>query len=87
MELNLFDLLCEELGYDRSTVLVIRVAPHEASVAYTEVSGMPRSTVHRFPQDVGGNAAGTARSAARRRGLSAAPSPAAAGSSDLRDAV
>jgi hypothetical protein len=52
MKSNLFDLLCEELGYDRSTVLVIRVDPREASVSYTELSGMPRSTVHRFRREL-----------------------------------
>jgi hypothetical protein len=52
MELNLFDLLCEELGYPPSSVLVIRMNAREASVTYTEVSGMPRSTVHRIQRNI-----------------------------------
>lgn len=52
MDLNLFNLLCRELDHDRSTVLVIRVNPHEASVTYTEPSGMPRSTAYPLERDV-----------------------------------
>jgi hypothetical protein len=46
MTTDLFLRLCRELGYAPSTVLVIRVGPQEASVAYTEPSGMPRGRTH-----------------------------------------
>ena len=50
MDRTLFDLLCDELGYDQTDVLVIRLRPREATVTYTEPSGMPRSTAHRLEQ-------------------------------------
>jgi hypothetical protein len=50
VERNLFELLCDELAYDRTTVLAIRVNPQEASVSWTEPSEMPRSTAHRFEE-------------------------------------
>lgn len=53
MERNLFKLLCEELGYDQTNVLVIRLKRREATVTYTEPSGMPRSNAHQFEQDGG----------------------------------
>jgi hypothetical protein len=53
VERNLFDLLCDELAFDRSTVQVIRVNPREASVTWTEPSGMPRSTTYRFERTGG----------------------------------
>ena len=46
---DLFARLCDELGYDPSVVLVIRVGPREADVTYTEPSGMPRGA--RCPLD------------------------------------
>jgi hypothetical protein len=48
MDTDLFPLLCDELGYDPSTVLVIRVRADQASVTYTEHSGMPCGRVHRL---------------------------------------
>jgi hypothetical protein len=51
MERNLFELLCEELGYDQTNVLVIRLKRREVTVTYTEPSGMPRSSAHRIEQD------------------------------------
>lgn len=59
MERNLFGFLCEELGYDQTSVLVIRLKRREATVTYTEDSGMPRSTAHPFEQD-GGQPTGAA---------------------------
>ena len=46
MNSTLFDRLCDELGYDPATVLVIRFTAREVSVTYTEPSGMPRGTTH-----------------------------------------
>jgi hypothetical protein len=51
MDTDLFAFLCDELGYDPSTVLSIRVRREGASVTYTEPSGMPCGRVHRHDQD------------------------------------
>jgi hypothetical protein len=48
MNPNLFTWLCDQLGYDPATVLVIRVAPGEASVTYLEPSDMPCGSAHRL---------------------------------------
>lgn len=48
MERNLFDRICDELGYDRDDVLVVRLTRQEATVSWTEPSGMPRGTAHRL---------------------------------------
>ena len=49
---DFFSFLWDELGYDPSTVLLIRVSPDWASVTYTEPSGMPRGRVHRLDRHV-----------------------------------
>jgi hypothetical protein len=46
MDTDLFALLCDALGYDPSTVLVIRVRREQVSVTYTDPSGMPCGRVH-----------------------------------------
>src|SRR4051794_38869575 len=51
MDTDLFAFLCDELGYDPSTVLTIRVRREQASVTYTEQSGMPRGRVHQLDGD------------------------------------
>ncbi len=51
MDTDLFLWLCDELGYDPSTVLVIRVSSDQANVSYTEPSGMPSGRVHRLHRE------------------------------------
>jgi hypothetical protein len=48
MDTDLFALLCDELGYDPSTVLTIRVHREQISVTYTDPSGMPCGRVHQL---------------------------------------
>jgi hypothetical protein len=57
MHTDLFALLCDELGYEPSTVLIIRISQDDATVTYTEPSGMPRGHVHPIDGDVGQPAA------------------------------
>jgi hypothetical protein len=45
MDTILFDRLCNELGYEPSTVRVIRVTARAVSVTYTEPSGMPAAAL------------------------------------------
>jgi hypothetical protein len=52
MTSDLFTQLCAQLGYDPATVVVIRVRPDEASITWTEPSGMPRGRVHPLDEDV-----------------------------------
>jgi len=52
MDSTLFDRLCDELGYQPSTVRVIRITAREVSVTYTEPSGMPAGSTHPLPRDV-----------------------------------
>jgi hypothetical protein len=52
MHTDLFALLCDELGYEPSTVLTIRISQDRATVTYTEPSGMPRGRVHPLDRDV-----------------------------------
>jgi hypothetical protein len=49
---RLFDRLCDELGYEPSTVRVIWVTAREVSVTYTEPSGMPAGSTHPLQRDV-----------------------------------
>ncbi|MCU1612694.1 MAG: binding domain of 6-phosphogluconate dehydrogenase [Frankiales bacterium] len=51
MDTDLFAFLCDQLGYDPSTVLAIRVRPEQASVTYTHPSGMPCGRVHELDRD------------------------------------
>ena len=52
MDSTAFDRLCDELGYEPSTVRVIRVTAREVSVTYTEPSGMPAGSTQPLPQEV-----------------------------------
>ncbi len=52
MDSTLFDRLCDELGYEPSTVRVIRATAREVSVTYTEPSGMPASHTHPLQREV-----------------------------------
>jgi hypothetical protein len=52
MDSTLFDRLCDELGYEPSTVRVIRVTAREVSVTYTEPSGMPAGSTQPLQQEV-----------------------------------
>jgi hypothetical protein len=52
MDSTLFNRLCDELGYEPSTVRMIRVTAREASVAYTEPSGMPAGSTHLLQREV-----------------------------------
>ncbi|SNR24579.1 NAD binding domain of 6-phosphogluconate dehydrogenase [Blastococcus mobilis] len=52
MDSTLFDRLCDELGYEPSTVRVIRVTAREVGVTYTEPSGMPAGSTHPLQGEV-----------------------------------
>jgi hypothetical protein len=52
MNSELFTFVCRELGHDPSTVQVVRLRPREASVTYTDSSGMPCGTAHRLEEDL-----------------------------------
>jgi hypothetical protein len=56
MDSTAFDRLCDELGYEPSTVRVIRVTAREVSVTYTEPSGMPAGSTHPLQREVDGAA-------------------------------
>jgi hypothetical protein len=51
MDTDLFSFLCDELGYDPSTVLAIRVRREQACVTYTDSSGMPCGRIHELDRD------------------------------------
>jgi predicted dinucleotide-binding enzyme len=49
---TLFDRLCDELGYEPSSVRVIRVTAREVSMTYTDASGMPASSTPSLQREV-----------------------------------
>jgi hypothetical protein len=46
MRSDLFDELCEELGYESETVLSVRVTSGKAVVVFTDTSGVLRKANH-----------------------------------------